>query len=344
MSKVKPTTKEQLIYYLISNVSLGTYDRRFLSNLESMFLTNNRPLTTNQADLLNKIVYRYSRQLAKYELSAGELIALPWNKQPIESLPQFTETHLILVDDELILRSPYKGAFVKDFKKLDIQGKWEHDDRLWRIPASTHTLKVVKDCIEKHYTKINYCDNLTSLMQSLESFNDCGSWKPTYKYTNGTFIVSCVNEYLLNAIRDVPFEITLETLAKLVAYGISIDDSVLNKFREKFTDSEINFASSFTSKIEMGDSELGSMLTSLKPDIVLFSEYISGARAYLNSVKKYLSENGMKFSDVSYNKIVDVTQYNYVILVESGISIKQQSLPYVDKSVQIVVSKPITIK
>jgi hypothetical protein len=344
MTKVKPTTKEQLIYYLINNVSLGTYDRRFLSNLESMFLTNNRPLTTNQADLLNKIVHRYSRQLAKYELSANELVTLPWTKQPVESLPQFTETHLILVDDELILRSPYKSTFVKDFKKLDIQGKWEHDDRLWRIPASTHTLKVVKNCIEKHYSKINYCEDISSALDTISHLDTANSWKPTYVYTNGNFLVSCANEYLLEAIRDIAFDLTLDTLARLVAYGITIDQTVIDKFKEKFIEDEILFASDFTSKIEMNDSTLGSMLVKLKPDIVLFSEYISGARAYLNTVKRYLSDNNMNFADVSFNKTVDVTKYDYVILVESGISIKQQSLPYVGKSVQIVVSKPITIK
>ncbi len=57
MTKVKPKTKEQVIYFLISNISLGTYDKRFLSNLESMNVVAKKPLTTNQATLFEKIMY-----------------------------------------------------------------------------------------------------------------------------------------------------------------------------------------------------------------------------------------------------------------------------------------------
>ena len=60
MSKVKPTTKEQLIHYLLHNVSLGTYDNRFLTNIETNFIGAGKPVTSNQSDLLTKITFRYS--------------------------------------------------------------------------------------------------------------------------------------------------------------------------------------------------------------------------------------------------------------------------------------------
>jgi hypothetical protein len=44
MQVLKPTTKEQLIHYLVNHISLGTYDKKFLSNVYEI----NKPLTTNQ--------------------------------------------------------------------------------------------------------------------------------------------------------------------------------------------------------------------------------------------------------------------------------------------------------
>lgn len=343
MTKVKPSTKEQLIFYLIGNISLGTYDRRFLVNLESMHLIKHRPLTTNQSDLLNKIINRYSRQLAKHEISVNEAIALPWTNPPIKSLPQFTETHLILVDDELILRSPYKSAFIKDFKKLEIQAKWEHDDRFWRIPANTHTLKEVKTCIEKHYDVVNYSDELIELFNKIAPYANGKTWSPTYKYINNNFIIAPVNQHILDAIEDIPFDIELSTLSRLVAAGINIDYTVKLEFKKKFTDDEINFASSFNSKIDLDDPSLGEMILALKPDLVLFSDYLAGAKLYLNTVKNYLNAKAVPVTTVSYSKIADVEQYKFSVLVESGTTIKQQSLPYVSKSIQVVNSKLIIL-
>lgn len=343
MSKVKPSTKEQLIFYLIGNISLGTYDRRFLVNLESMHLVKHRPLTTNQSALLTKIIHRYARQLSRHEISTDDAVALPWTNPPIESLPQFTETHLILVDDELILRSPYKAAFIKDFKKLEIQAKWEHDDRFWRIPASTHTLKEVKTCIEKHYTVVNYSDELNTMFDEISSYTNNETWSPIYKYVNGNFLIASANQHILNAIENVPLDVELSTLSRLVAAGIEIDYTVKSKFKEKFTDAEINFAATFNSRIDLDDSNLGDMILALKPDIVLFSDYLSSAKLYLNTVKQYLISKAVPVFTVSYSKIADFEKYQFAVLVESGTTVKQQSLPYVSKSIQVVNSKPIIL-
>lgn len=344
MTKVKPTTKEQLIFYLISNVNLGTYDKRFLVNLESMYLVSHRPLTTNQSDLLDKIIHRYSRQLAKLEINAFDMVNLPWNIPPVKSLPQFTETHLLLVDDELILRSPYKSAFVKDFKKLDIQAKWEHDGKFWRIPANTFTLHIVKSCIEKHYSTVNYCDSISSMLNAVVDLEKSPDWSPTYKYVNGNFFISAITEPLLNATESIEYKLDLITLSRLVAHGITIDSSVKEIFKEKYSDTEIEFASEFTTKVDLEDPALSKLLVSLNPDIVIFSEYISASRVYLSTVKNLVKGAGIPVSNITYANPIDISDYDYVILVESGISIKQQVLPYVSKAVQIVNSKPIPIK
>ena len=343
MSKVKPSTKEQLIYFLISNLSLGTYDRRFLTNLETINLQKKKPLTSNQAELLDKIVLRYKRQLTKLEIDTDQVISLPWSIQPIKSLPQFTETHLYLIEDELILRSPYKNSFIKDFKKLDLHAKWEPDDRLWRIPANTYTLKTVKKCVEYHFEKVNYDEYITKLLDAISVLEN-SSWEPTYKYLNGNFYVLNINEHLSDALKDIPFDISLKTLSRLSSLGIKVDDTVIEKYKEIYPETDIRFSFDLVSKIDQGDTKLLDRILSLNPSLVVFSEYISSVKPYLSIVREELKQHNIPVTSITFGKHVNILKEDYVVLIESGMSIKQHFLPYVSKVVQIVNSNPITIK
>ena len=74
MTKVKPTTKEQLVDFMLKYLSLGTYDKKFLNNLVQLNFIQKIQVTTNQADLLDKITLRYHRQLLKKELIPQEIL------------------------------------------------------------------------------------------------------------------------------------------------------------------------------------------------------------------------------------------------------------------------------
>ncbi len=311
-------------------------------NLESLHLANSKPLTTNQSDLLNKIILRYSRQLSKQELFAEELVSLPWTREPIPSLPQFTEVHLLLVDDELILRTPYKNTFVKDFKKLDLYAKWEHDDKFWRIPASSHTLSRVDSCINHHFNKVNYCDVLRPMIESLDEFKNT-SWDPVYKVSNGNFYVGSITPMLYDAIEHISFDTTLDSLARIVACGIEIHDSVLEKFREKYTESQIRFAVERVSKIEIGDFQLNSLILDLKPDAVVFMEHTATSKTFLLNTKEFLKTHNIEMVSMPFSRIVELSKFEYPIIIEPGISHKQ-IVPYANKIIQMVNSSPIHIK
>lgn len=348
MTKVKPTTKEQLIYYFISNISLGTYDKRFLTNLESMNVTAQKPLTTNQADLLDKIIARYSRQLHKLELNVDEMLSLPWHNRPIQSLPQFTEAHLSLLDDELILHSPFKKDFVEDFRKADINGKWNKEERYWSVPASTHTLNIATKIIEKHYNKVNYCDTITEFIQSAKVYEDCKYWNPSFEYLNGNFYVVAANSNLINAISYIPFEVELYVLARLVRHGISIGDTALAQFVDKFKPDEILFALDTEANIEIDDPEAINKLLKIKTDYVVFLELTGSAKGFFTSLKKKLEEHNIKHHTLSVKEQQEgifTRDYAYPTLIVSGFFYRpSQITPAIGKVVHVVNSKPISIK
>jgi hypothetical protein len=350
MSKVSPTTKEQLVYFLITNISLGTYDRRFLINIENLNLSASKPLTSNQASLLDKIVQRYQRQLEKHSLALGTMLNLPWKQQPVASLPMYTETHLMLVDDELILRSPYNNAFIKDFKKLFTASKWSSEDRFWRIPANSFTLKRVVESIEKHFDTVNYCEQLTAMFLATTPLENCKYWTPTFKFVNGNFYVMGTNEPLQAAIAHIPYEVELEILSRLVSHGITIDTSVIDRFKENFTEHSVLFAASFNTSVEEDDDNFIPNLVSLKPDLVVFDEYTTSPRAYFNSIKKGLNEYGVEYAELTFHTQLNSTTTggNFTILVGSGINFNFSKdlipIPSINKFVKVVNSKPVNIK
>lgn len=347
MKKVKPTTKEQLIYFFITNISLGTYDKRFLSNIESMSLIEGKPLTSNQVALLDKIITRYSRQLSKLEINVDEMLALPWNIQPIESLPQFTEAHLNLMEDVFLLHSPYKKEFIDEFKQADIDGKWNKEDRCWTFPACTHSLSIATFLIEKHYNKVNYCDQTKEFINTASAYKDMKYWNPTYKYINGAFYVVATNPYLESAITDLEFNLDLSVLARLVRYGVTIDDTVLMKFSETYSVDEIAFAIDPKPKVEINDDSIIDKLQSIKTDCVAFMELTGSSSNFFKGLKEQLNDTDMKQLTLSTREPVNdaFVDSEYPVLLVSGFWTKSMmDSRQAAKVIHVVNSKPIFIK
>ena len=213
MTKVKPTTKEQLVYYLCHNISLGTYDQRFLDNILRLNITANKPLTTNQSSLFDKIVERYSRQLAKQEIASADMKLLPWTLQPIDSSPKFTEAHIAIEDDRIAVRSPYKKEFVKEFKELDAPLAWNKETKVWSSDFSEKYLKNIMDCVEKHYNNVNYDNETQHIFETLVAYEDCKYWSPTLVSRNGNLFVYAINKSLNTALEKVEISTSPASLA-----------------------------------------------------------------------------------------------------------------------------------
>jgi len=220
---IKLTTKEQLIYFMVQHLSLGTYDNKFLVNINE----HNKPLTTNQASLLDKIIQRYSKQLAKQELASAELINLPWKTQPIPSMPEYTQAHIKVEGDTIEIRSPYKKDYVYALKKCEIPIVWNRDERIWRTIYCEHTLKYIINHSESNYDNVNYCNTIKGIIDEYIQYENCKYWTPTLVYSNSNYYVASINESLYNAASDLlKEEINYKTIARLVCYGIDIDLSV----------------------------------------------------------------------------------------------------------------------
>lgn len=287
MLTVIPTTKEQLIYYLLNNISLGTYDRRFLDNIQKLNLMTNKPVTSNQHELLNKIVQRYSRQLTKNSLNVVDLLNLNWDIAPITSLPQYTDAFVSIEDNTIVIRCPYKKEFISDIRKnhSDLPFKWNKDLRIWTVPLSEQTLKISVESIDKHYPSINCCEHVKDILNTIDSYSSAKIWDPTLVRVGDNLMIAAINPCLDDAIKHINLDLELSTISKLQRYGIEIDDTILLELHEKLGSNDettelLNFVVHHDVTIDISRiSRLIDMLTIIKCDLVVMSEY-SNSRSF----------------------------------------------------------------
>lgn len=329
MSKVKPTTKEQLIYFLIHNLSLGTYDKRFLTNIQSLQITEHKPVTSNQAELLNKVILRYAKQLRKKEINAEEMTKLPWGLEPIESLPEYTDAFCTIKDNVVEIRSPYHKEFIKEIKETQLRLTWDKETKIWSGPLSEVTLKHFINCLDRNYQVIHYCPKTTEIINNLADFEGL-EWNPTYKKINGNYFITSINKSLYEATTHITLNASLPTVAKLSSAGIKIDDSVINEvFLEHKDDPDvaklIDMAVNDKQIYEVSDPKtLVKHIASIGCDYVLIYEMFKNSAALVEYKKLYelLTENNIKYDVLtrsSTNKYIDMTIYEYPIIVNTAL-------------------------
>lgn len=251
MSRVKPSSKEQVIHYLLSNISLGTYDKKFVSNLETGFLGKNKPVTTNQAELLNRIITRYARQLARLEVNYLEFTSLPWTTAPIPSEPEYTTAYAEIVDETIIVKTPYKTSFIKELKSHK-NARWEKEKREWHIEFTEPNLKSVVNLIADHYTAINFSEEIKNILSIAETYESVTVWDPTLVNINDNLMIAASNESLHDAISNITLEITPKCISELAMYGISISRDLLNDVSIEFA-ADINPVINVNSILELVD-------------------------------------------------------------------------------------------
>lgn len=343
--KAQPTTKEQLIYFLFNHISLGTYDKKFINNLVTMYLTLMKPVTSNQSNLLDKIVLRYERQLRKEEVDANEMVKLPWNLTPIESSPSYTQAHVEIEDDFILVRSPFKSEFIKEFKLLPTS-RWDKETKTWYLSAHEQTLKSAIHLVSKHYETVNYSDEIKNILNTMETYKDSQYWNPTLVKVNESLYVVAINNSLNEAIKDIELDGSLASIAKLSHHGIKISRSVLNDVPTNITDDEILVATESEITIEYDADKICKMLYNIKADYVLIREWNILAKDLAINLKTQLQLHNIHteiLDRASVAPIEKIIQANMPVLI-SGYSFQNPLSHFFAKTIGLTNSKPIIIK
>lgn len=354
-----PTTKEQLVYYLLNNISLGTYDKRFLDNIQTLNLIVSKPLTSNQAELFDKIVHRYSRQLAKKSVNSHDMVNLKWDLAPIPSLPQYTQAFISIEDDKIIIKCPYKKEFITELKKItNYHFIWDAENRTWSVPLSEKTLRIAVETVHSHYEKMNCCDKIQDVLNILDTYSSAKVWDPTLVKTNGNLYIAAANEPLMNAISDIDLVMDPSILVRLTQYAIEFDDSLLLEFHktlggDDYATEVMKFIVQRDTTIEISDlKKLLDMLALMKCDAVVTSDWFSKI-GDVDSFKQELEDKNISL--IIYDKrlksnetdLYSLSKYKLPVAINVGMWNKTLSLPMLNmvvKTVTLVNSAPIKIK
>jgi len=282
-------TVEHLIYFMIKNLRLSRYDSRFLENLEKMAISTCR-ITSNQVDLVNKLIDKYQRQLIKHGFFIEQLLNLPWSTTIVQTTREYTSAHVGLLDDNIILKTPYNKAFITEFRTISESCfVWDHTNKYYIGDLSTYSLKLAIKTAKKHFSDVRYSDRVSELLKQLEYYDNTVYWTPTLINSNGNYMIACSNEALHKAIEHIPLNAELSTLAELVRYGVTIDNTILLTEEEQF-------AAEYNPKVEVSDlSKIVPWLQNIKCDCVYVSGMSLTTLIHRHDFKKNIEDAGIRY-------------------------------------------------
>lgn len=331
-------TAEHVIQFMNSGqISLSRYDEKFISSLSTI-----HRVTTNQVELFYKLIYKYARQLTKFELNPETLINLPWNMPVVESLPEYTNGHIEIIDDLLTFKCPFNRTFINEFRKQpDNTFLWSQDRRRYESKFSPHALQLLLNTASKNYKDINLCPVTQKLIDDLHPFASCTNWDPTLKIINGNLMIASINPIIDELTKDIPLELTVESLSKFAEFGIMVSEEVYGD------DERLQFAASLVFTQEANTViNIIPWLQELECDMV----YISGGAGltpYRASLMRGLKEANMPHCEIGgFNKKTSpATSYKFPVLIKLRPSFDNGYEPYkVSKIINVRNSEPINIK
>ncbi len=345
MSKVKPTTKEQLVYFLHTHISLGTYDKKFIDNILLDHISTLRPVTTNQNNLLDKITLRYERQLRKEEVDANEMVKLSWNIQPIESSPKYTQAYVDIHGENIEVRSPFKSEFIKEFRSFP-SAVWDKEEKVWSHPLHESALKEVLELVEKHYNTPNYSDEIKDIIESFKQFEGARYWNPTLVTSNNFFYIAASNEFINDAIKDLTLNNSTETIARLVYHGVDISKSVIDSIPKEIADDDVFFAIEREPSIERDVDVILNKLSLINPDYVVIRERTAVPKQIADKIRNELVLKGVKVDviDQRHKPLLEDIKNSKLPIVLGGYSFKTAMNSVFAKAINLVNSNPIEIK
>lgn len=115
------TCNESLLKYFMGGyIHLSKKDYNFFSNLKNI-ITDKKVITSNQSKLFTKLLLKYKRQLNKEGHDVDELSKLEWKVFVIDSEPEFLRANLSIVNDKIVIRSPFNSKFITAIKNINLQ-------------------------------------------------------------------------------------------------------------------------------------------------------------------------------------------------------------------------------
>lgn len=333
-----------LTFFLYDKLRLNKYDSSFVSNLY-VLIERNKKITTNQANLFDKLLYKYQKQLKKLGYNTSDLVLLSW-RVPLEpSSVEFIGAKIILENGNIVVKVPFNKKFISSLKvETEFERfnscvfEWDKNDKNYKAPFSTLGLKYMVQKLPLFFESVSYCERTTELLKKLELYNNQElTWNPTLVKTSNYYI-NAINEPLYEILKNLELSDDHKCLYTLAKMGINIDNKIVENDQRKL------FAGSFIFKIDINElSKLNQYLCDFEiKKVFVTNSYRQTAVNYNNFNLPSLLNN---VSIYPLEKLK--TEDRDVVLIHYGeINIKQLIFTNknVSKIVCIINSNPIKLK
>lgn len=292
-------TKEHLVYLLQSGLMrVSRYDLHFIQNLQTLTLRKEK-ITSNQVLLFDKIVEKYKRQLQKHRVTQEVLDSLYWETEIILSDPKHTEAYISIEGNLIVFRAPFNKKFMDEKAKQKSTFVWLKEKRRYESVYSTVALKEIFSLATRHYPKVNYCDEIKNMLNTLAVFDSVKFWSPTLIKHNSKPLLVAMNPYVADATKDIVIDNSHKCLVELSRYGIRIDSSITNN------DPSLEFASNYI--VEFDVAELDSLveyISLINTDAVFFSGNAGLLPNHKKILQTKLADNGI-YIDENHRDVVN---------------------------------------
>jgi hypothetical protein len=240
--------KEHVLHFFLKGkISLSQYDYKFISNLQMMIHTNKR-VTSNQADLFDRLLQKYTKQFAKENLSTEELVALPWKTMIVRSTPDYTGAVVSILGDNITIRVPFNKKFINEFRELKNNTfYWNKEDRIYKSKFNTEALKIATHRLQEYFSSVSFCENTADILAELGHYNTAAFWDPTLVRVHDNLFIAACNPVLGKLIHDIELKIDARTLYILSKYGIKADPNIIKD------DPDLIFATNTVISMDMQD-------------------------------------------------------------------------------------------
>lgn len=297
------TSREKILDYLLSGMlHLSKKDYSFFNNLKYI-IGNKKPITTNQNKLFDKLLLKYQRQFRKNNIEVQNLLTAQWNNPVVESNHEFLIAKIYFENDFICIKAPFNNNFISSLRKEQLnQYVWHKDDKTYKAPASTFSLKLAITLVSKHYNVVQYCHKTKSLLQFVQGYQSC-IWQPTLVRQNKNYYIAAINSTLYELVKNIDLNNDAKTLYKLTSLGIKIDSDIVKD------DNLLRFVSAYNTSIDTDNlKHLAEWLEILGIDFVLLSRDLVHHKKLYNDVTKILE------GKINYGSKLDPNSSNLVKL------------------------------
>jgi len=334
--------KEHLLHFFLQGkISLSQYDYKFMVNLQTM-IHNSHRVTSNQAELFDKLISKYARQLTKSSLVKEELKVLPWKAMVVESSPEYTGANVSLDEDIITVRVPFNKTFISSFRGIeDNPFEWIKEEKLYRAPFSTAAFKLLYTVLPKSFTIVNYCETLDSILADLKQYEGL-IWEPTLIRLNDRIVLGAANPVVAEFISNLDLSMTIDALYAISRFQFPVHPDFYGD------DPKLKFAYEYVTEVDIDSiSQVAKWMRSLKVQRVLLDRTLAMDKKFRSDIETALTGiSVVPATSTDFKQDSPIPPRSFLLQAHSHLNTRLNTYinHNIDKIVVLKNSRPVEVK